>query len=192
MIFGFEHGASRRYATLAERLIGSESADAPLPPGLILESDRPEWSFHKRETLWVCHFFFAAGGAGVLNDLAVVPTSAPFIMVVTGVITDQPSFVSTPINVAGFTNRGKAGGRDSRATTPATGVFTLQPAASQIVQLTSVFIPAGAYVSFPPIIVGVKTPTPLGVIVEGTVANVAQNISIFGYERPGTPDELSQ
>jgi len=51
-IFGFEHGASRRYAELAVRLFGVEAADAPLPPGIILEMDRPEWARIKGETLF--------------------------------------------------------------------------------------------------------------------------------------------
>ena len=44
-VFGFDTAAARRYVELINKLFGMESGDAPLPPGFILELERPEWAF---------------------------------------------------------------------------------------------------------------------------------------------------
>lgn len=84
-VFGFEHGAARRWAELVNRLFGMESADAPLPPGFILELDRPEWQFLKREYAWTTGILTAAANVGNLSRIQVKnPASSGRLIIVTG------------------------------------------------------------------------------------------------------------
>jgi len=70
-VYGFEHGAARRWAELVNRLFGMESADAPLPPGFILELERPEWAFLKNELLWTTGPQVVAAGVGNVSRMQV-------------------------------------------------------------------------------------------------------------------------
>lgn len=87
MIFGFESGAARRWAELVTKLFGFESGDAPLPPGFILELERPEWAFLKREFFWTTGPITVAANATNISRLQIHnPSGSGRIVVVEGFV----------------------------------------------------------------------------------------------------------
>jgi len=71
-----------RYRELVDRLI-AEDAEF-VPPGFILELDRPEWAFLKREMLWTTGPLFIAAAAGNFSRAQVFnPSQGARIVVVT-------------------------------------------------------------------------------------------------------------
>lgn len=209
-IYGFEHGGSRRYAELASKLMATESADAPLPPGIILELDRPEWSYHKRERRWVAGILQAAI-AGQFSEVGIiVPINSRVITVV------QQVFVVSQGNGIGVRARIVPGSLgltsfnldplDSRINkgTPVGGfqsnIFAGSNAVAQLVVTNDAGLQVslsgtnGVYTELPwlrnTVLVGDQTGAQL--LVEGQTVNVAISAIFAGYERPATVDELAQ
>src|SRR5207249_5630092 len=95
-VFGFEHGAAHRWAELANRLFGMESTDAPLPAGFILELDRPEWRFLKRELLWSTGPLSAAANVAGVGRLQIQnPSTSQRLVVITSFVAIAPAAAGT-------------------------------------------------------------------------------------------------
>jgi hypothetical protein len=208
-IFGFEHGGSRRYAELAGRLFGVESADAPLPPGIILEADRPEYSLYKRERLWSDRCVQAAVAAAFSyvqyeNPIPSKKGDPGNIVVVQGVILAAAASVLIGVSLvlggggAGLANNNLSGisPRDTRDQ-PKVGTAPNQV----MVQRRSYTNTAGGF--FDGIVEGVMPATGIitfpFVLAPGScfrMAVLTNNSSLdgtaFGYERPATADEITQ
>lgn len=80
-MIGYESAA--RYASLVKALTGDEEL---VPPGLVLEQDRREWSFLKRERLFTSGLVIVAANVAnpsqVMARLPAVPATGPQTVVV--------------------------------------------------------------------------------------------------------------
>jgi hypothetical protein len=118
--------AAPRYAEAVKRLTGDEDL---VPPGLTLESDRPEWSYIKREGLGITDVSIGAtvGQFGILG--LANPIGSKMLLVVTGAAIVTISNQVITVNV--FTGAPPVGSsgvgmyRDSRWRSWATQVGTI-------------------------------------------------------------------
>jgi len=208
-VYGFEHGASHRWAELVNRLFGMESADAPLPPGFILELERPEWAFLKREWWWTTGPISVAANAGNVSRLQVKnpATSGRLVIVVgfyswngalssylvtrdgSGVISGVVPNLALDTRVPVVASSRKVGSQNA--------IDNSLPGVSgeQLYRKTGA---AGGDVSFNLTGAG-PGPERHIILVPGTVCeivcatvNTALNAWAVGYERPLNPDELAQ
>ena len=208
-VFGFEHGAARRWAELVNRLFGMESADAPLPPGFILELDRPEWGFLKREWWWTTGPQTAAASVGNVSRLQVKnPANSGRLVVIIGfyswngaastyVITrDGAGIVSgVTANLALDTRVPLVAA--SRKVGSQNAIDNSLPAVSGELLYRKTGV-VGGDVSFNLTGAGpgperhiILIPNTVAEIVCATV-NTVLNAWAVGYERPFNPDELAQ
>jgi len=202
-VFGFEHGGSRRFAELVNRLFQMESGDAPLPPGFILEVDRVEWSFLKRELLWATGPAFIAAAVGNFGRMQINNPSKDALVVVTGFTVLAGAAASVNIDVSTNAALIVAGvlantARDMRV--PLNSGLTLRPVRSTNAVANNLpatsgiilerFLTDGTGFGFSR---GGPWILPPGVNLECTqrVANQTAVFNAFGYERPATPDELA-
>ncbi len=200
-VFGFEHGGAHRWAELANRLFGMESTDAPLPAGFILELDRPEWRFLKRELLWSTGpLSVAANVAGVGRLQIQNPSTSQRLVVITSFVAIAPAAAGTyDITVDGAIIGSTAANSALDARVPLVGGTTRQVASRNAIannlptpsgtRVDRITAPAGvdAVSRVPPIVL---IPNSLAEISAITV-NIAQTFLAFGYERPVLPDELA-
>lgn len=206
MIFGFDTAAARRYAELLGRLFGVESDDVPMPPGFILEVERPEWAFHKRELLWTTGEVNIAASVGNFSRLQIHnPLNSQRLVVVEGFVVANPvlaglykvtrdgALAGAPTaNLATDTRVPPQAG--SRKVGSLNRIDNSLPGVSGEIMSTRQAV-AGVDVIFNfrqgperPIIL---VPNTVCEIVDAT-ANQTLRALAFGYERPATPDELSQ
>jgi len=203
-VFGFEHGGSRRFAELANRLFQMESGDAPLPPGFILELDRVEWSFLKRELLWTSGPLVIAAAVGNLGRAQIRNPTKDAIVIVTqiggkattgGAATDMDVSIegaqivaAVAQNIARDTRVPLNSAATNRPVRSTNAVDNSLPATSGIVverfgtDTTGVgYSHGGPWILAP------------GRSIEITCrsANIACVFNGFGYERPAVPDELA-
>jgi hypothetical protein len=168
-------------------------AEEIIPPGLILESDRPEWSLVKRERLWSLDASLTAS-VGNFNKFILQPTiNSDVLCVLTHVISSIDCFLSiTEALVVAATAGAFVVLRDGRRGANARGstrIFTKQEAT-----LTSVdaryLVRTTQPPNVPPFIdvSGALTP---GILIESTVVNSAQQIWLAGYERIARKEELA-
>jgi hypothetical protein len=186
-----------RYHQTIEALTGDREI---VPPGLILESDRHEWKYQKREHLFLCADFQAALAAN-FNELVITlnapDVANPKLAVILAIYTDQISRVALQaVTGAAAGNFGVA--LDSRG--PLNNpmqIFKKQVAAQVLTTANSwVALPVGLtvlplpFVLFKPVSQsGGASPSPTAVMVESSVVNVAQNVCFFGYVRGARPEE---
>jgi len=204
-VYGFEHGAARRWAELANRLFGMESADAPLPPGFILELDRPEWSFLKRELFWTTGLIAVAANVGNFGRMQVAnPTASGRISIVKGmaiVAKATAGQISVSIDGAGIVaGIGACEALDLRV--PLNPGATLHPVGTT--QAIANNLPAVSGIEIDRFQVAATTDgqsrlTPIIAILKpgdrveitNRTANELGAFVAWGYERPLTPDELA-
>lgn len=176
-MIGYE--AAPRYAKAVQAITGDAEI---VPPGLTLESDRPEWSYVKRERLWIATFVFGAS-AGNFNQFALSSSNQTTLSVVTHIFTDQTSRAGLSA-IAGTAANGAIGFRDSRqAGKPNTKTVGKQ-AAGQLLTGAYLIIPAAVVIALPPFMFLATT-----FVVESNVVNVAHFVCLAGYERDTTPEE---
>jgi hypothetical protein len=190
-VIGYE--GAPRYPAAIQALTGDGEI---CPPGITLESDRPEWSIIKREKLWTLRLSLAASPAN-FNKFMIAPDSqAGVITVVTHMFTDQQSYI-------GLAEAPVAGGaptyavpRDGRVT-GGTGVprrcntagFTAQAAA--LTGLNSFFLSqVGQMIALPSFVTAPGSKF-AAILIQSQVVNVTQVLYLAGYERPGRPEELA-
>jgi hypothetical protein len=199
-VFGFEHGGSRRYATAIEKLFQIESADAPLPPGIILEADRVEWSALKGERWWTTGFITQIGDATHFAQIEVVnPTGSGNLVVVTKAVIDSAAVgANTQIDlILDGTASGGATIKLIPLDTRVTGIMAIASAAKpdvaigaqQILEQINV-VAGGTGVDRQFSILPVVLSPGHRLKMEGAIVNVQIAGSFMGYERPATPDEL--
>jgi len=201
-VFGFEHGGSRRYAELVNRLFQMEAGDAPLPPGFILELDRPEWSFLKRELWWTTGPQFIAAAVGNFSRLQIKNPTKDAIVVITNVVAIQQAAVAN-IDVsydAAVIGAGVTANLALDTRVPLNSALTTRPVRSQNAIDNSLPATSGSIVDR--FIVNLNTATrwnlPFLIIAPGgrvdvtqRLANTTAQLEAVGYERPATPDELA-
>jgi hypothetical protein len=201
-VFGFEHGGSRRFAELVNRLFQMESGDAPLPPGFILELDRVEWSYLKRELLWTTGPQSIAAAVGNFGRMQINnPTKDALVIITAFVIDNVGANVEVDVSTGGAAI--VAGilantARDMRV--PLNSGATLRPVRSTNAVANNLPATSGIVVdrfksdaSGFGISRGGPWILPPGVSAEVTqrVANATAVFLAYGYERPATPDELA-
>src|SRR5213594_721998 len=206
-VFGFEHGAAHRWAELANRLFGMESADAPLPPGFILELDRPEWKWLKRERLWTTGALAVAASVGNVSRIQVInPANSGFVVVVTGARLVNIAVAGTRAQLTLDGARIGAGlvnnlALDTRAPLQAgiRKVFSQNAIDNSLPNSSGTSIDeksagtANSDITFDeltsvlPVILVPNTNLDLVLV----LVNTAIRGVIWGYERPVTPDELA-
>jgi hypothetical protein len=184
-----------RYAQALYKLTGD---DEIAPPGLTLESDRPEYALLKRERLWTLRLGVAALAAN-FNKFLIQPTiGSNTISVVTHLITDQQSFISISEAVVAGGAATFAVCRDARAVRATvaprrgqTAGFTAQGAAQT--GLDSWFlIPANTVIAVPPFILAPDNTKFPAFLLQSVVVNVTQNAYFAGYERSARPEEVAE
>jgi hypothetical protein len=199
-VFGFEHGGSRRYATAVEKLFAIESADAPLPPGIILEADRFEYSGVKGERWWTTGFITQIGDATHFAQIEVSnPAGSKQIVVVTKAVVDSAAVgANTQIDlILDGTASGGAVIKLIPLDTRVSGIMAvasggkpdLAIGAQQILEQITV-VAGGAGVDRQFSILPVLLSPGHRLKMEGAVVNVQIAGSFMGYERPATDDEL--
>jgi hypothetical protein len=195
-VFGFEHGGSRRYATAIEKLFQIESADAPLPPGFILEVDRPEWHSLYSQRDWDGPRTSQIGDATHFAQVEIFnPVGSNTLVVVTGWDVEAGANGLLLVILDGTASGGGI-------TAPILADTRLKGAA--VAQLTSgkPDLAIGAQQVIAEIGTGAnalanfvhKNPVILApghrVKVEHSLVNINIAVTPHGYERPATPDEL--
>ena len=209
MIFGFDSAAARRYAELVNRLFGIESGEAPLPPGFLLEVDREEWRFLKRENTWTTGPQNVGAAAGNFSRLQihnpVLQAGSGRIVVVEGfIVTNPPVVTGYVVTMDGALAPGPANniGLDSRVPIASGGVrkvASLNRVGNDLPGFSGTQITRGVSQVGIDLIFNFRTgPTRPIVLMPNTVceivcglANTALFAIGFGYERPATPDELA-
>lgn len=199
-IYGFEHGGSRRYARAMERLLGSESADAPMPPGFIIELDPPELrSLHEKRD-WTTGRVSQVLNATHTAQIEVFnPANSGIIVVVEGVAVLEPVAGQNYYVILDGTASGGAVIKplplDTRVlsitTQASSGVPDLSIGAQQILdELVIAGTTSLAFTLFASRSVSLAPNHRLKV----ETVNVNQPLvaAIWGYERPATPDELAK
>lgn len=209
MIFGFDTAAARRYAELINRLLGVESGDIPLPPGFILELDRPEWRIHKREFPWTTTPVTIAPASGNVSRLQIHnPLNSQRITVVEGFVVcnipQSPAFYAVQVDsaLAGTPTPNLA--LDTRAPVSVAGTRKVgslnridnslpAPSGQQYDRREGVTIGNDVIFNYR---VGPMQPIILAPNTTCEVVNLSVNTILtaigFGYDRPATPDELAQ
>lgn len=192
-MIGYE--GAPRYTRLIEALTGDTEI---VPPGIVLEADRPEWALLKRERLWICAFNLAALAAN-FNLFALAMPNADTVSIITYLWTDQTSrygFVTQAGMAAGAGVTGGIRFRDNRRSgRPNTAQFTKQNAAQQLAGTNYVgFSLANAVQDqLPPFVLATTGATgSLLFVVEAVTANVNQNVVLAGYEREMRREEVEQ
>ena len=195
---GFE--STPRYSELLYRLL-TEDLDF-IPPGFILENDRPEWAFLKREVLWESQPVTVAAVVGQLGFYQIFnPATSKFLLVVTHFFATV-GVAATVTNALTVTVRGASGGaqmiaRDTRWNPP--GGITYSVLQNQVTTGTAVNFgtdtPLGNFgltgptiqLPFPPVIVEPG----FGIVLSCGTANTAFGAWMAGYARTARPEELS-
>jgi len=173
-----------RYVSLVRCLTGDEEI---VPPGLILEADRPEWAYCKREQLWAGAIGFGASAAN-FNQVAI--GTAGGVLSYLHVITHVLSTIDANMGIV--TIGGTAGQRTivcrdtgfGSGTTPAFAGFFFKQAPGQLLA-NGWRLQAGVLQVVPPFIsrsIGVP-------VIESTIVNVAQTLWVAGYSRKLRPEE---
>lgn len=181
-MIGYE--GAPRYASAVQAITGDAEI---VPPGITLETDRPEYSALKREVLWAIE-----GGIGALaaNFDQFVFSSGPVgrLSVLTDLLVSVDCWLGHVLGgVTGLALQNFAAQRDSRSDKPSTRFFFKQSAATLFsAGLGRLKIPANTWVKVPPYI---WTGTTL--VIESTVVNVALSINAAGYERVSRPEEIA-
>jgi hypothetical protein len=184
-----------RYAQALYKLTGD---DEIAPPGLTLETDRPEYSLLKRERFWTLHLNLAALAAN-FNKFLIQPTiGSNTITVLTHIYTDQVSHVSiAEAVVAGgaasfaIVRDGRAVGLPSIPRRCQTAGFTAQGAALTG-SLGLIAVQANVLVALPPFITAPDNTKFAAILVQSTAVNVTQNVYLAGYERSARPEEVAE
>jgi len=187
-VIGYE--GAPRYASAIRAITGDTDI---CPPGLTLESDRPEYSYVKREGLWVATFVCAALAAN-FNQFTLAEGTADKLGIVTHLFSSVDVKFGMALIGGSAAGPGTAGGiayRDARwPGKPNVRQFNKQAAASVFATTAFLFVPANQLVAVPP---HVFTPSPQSVaatfVVESNVVNVAQVLGVAGYERYATAEE---
>lgn len=183
-MIGYEEAP--RYAAAVLALTGDREI---VPPGITLETDRPEYSVLKREILWHATQSLNASPA---NFSSVLITnggigSSQRLQVLTHIIVNQNCLVGLTGGVSGLAAGNRATQRDDRAAIPQMRLFTRQTAASIFTAgQGTLFIPANLLYPLPAFIsrsdrIGIET----------TIVNQAVIIYLAGYERACRPEEAA-
>jgi len=195
-VIGYDQ--SPRYAELVRRVWGEDSEI--LPPGLLLEIDRPEWRIFKRELDWTTGRLSIAAAPGNFGHFQIAcPAGRIVVPTSVHVITAAASGIALTIDAAVLAAPVANLGIDTRLP------FAVGPGAPQVGSTNAISNAAGGiggyrYVDFnavagiatrfdlprPPII----TPGHNFTIWDQTL-NEAFVAYIFGYERPAEPEELA-
>ncbi len=208
-VFGLETAAARRYVELVNKIFGMESGDAPLPPGFLLEIDRPEWAFLKRELFWSTGDITIPAAVGNVSRLQIhnppVTSGSGRIVVVEGftvvnppignvyVVTRDGALAGTPTaNLALDTRVPPAAA--SRKVGSLNRIDNALPGSSGERLDGRLSDAAGRDLIFN-WRVGPMHPITLVPNSVCEVVCLTQNLALraigFGYERPATPDELA-
>lgn len=197
-MIGYE--GAPRYASAIIALTGDEEI---VPPGIILELDRPEWRYLKRELLWTTGFLTAAAAPGNNGKLKIFP-GAGQVMVVLG----ARIFAKATAGVARLTmDSAIAGGAiapnramDSRVPLNASiGELSVSStnrsdnaAQLQGIVLDRWSVGLGADADCPLLqrVPAVITPGHNLCLINETLNEVVQGI-FYGYDRPVRPEELA-
>jgi hypothetical protein len=191
-----------RYNEALARLLGEDLEF--VPPGFILEDDRPEWRFLKRERTWFSQNVNVGAVAAQFGFYQIFNNSQDRIVIVDGLYATVGT-VGVEVAVGLTTTiRGATGGAfpvalDTRWNSP------VLPTAA-LVARDPVVISTGNAVGFGTdtqigkfgTVLGVsKLPTPPIVLAPGTgcnivhtVVNSAMEAQASGYSRPARPEEL--
>jgi hypothetical protein len=210
VIFGFDTAAARRYAELVNRLFAIEGDAAPLPPGFILELERPEWAFLKRELFWSTGQIIVAANVGNVSRLQIhnpplaKPSDPGRIVVVEGFVVTAPvtagiyfvtrdgALAGTPTTNLATDTRVPVGSVSRKVSSLNRIDNTLPSFSGDVIAIRQAVIGADVIFNFR---VGPERPI---VLAPNTVCEVVDSTTnqgiravAVGYERPATPDELA-
>lgn len=186
-MIGFE--SAPRYREAVRRLFGDEEL---VPPGIVLEDDRPEWSYVKREARWARFFQSPAVAAQFGVVIIQNPLKTNVLATISTVLLIAP---------AGFSLRGIVSTTLSVPTTPLVAIpmdSRLKPASSSLV----VFITSnagGAGGTVGPVIAAPAVPFTEAITLApgsqlqlfGTIVNTAFDVDVIWRERPAVAEELA-
>jgi len=193
---GFEQVS--RYAELVYRVLGEDLEF--LPPGFIIERDRPEWAIHKREVLWSIDLVVAAV-VGANSIIAVENPGTDMLSVISAFDT-TPAGVAQTVGVflrAGVGTFGTGPVVQTTARPAVRDTRLINTAPRTIVRgftVTAISIPTQNWAISDnssqefenvPFVLGPLTQA----VFVGLTANTAMRLEIAGYERAARPEELA-
>jgi len=184
---GFE--SVPRYREMLQRLFAEDIEF--VPPGFVLDNDRPEWSFLKDERLWMTNLFVAAvvgarSGVGIGNR-----ANSGVVVVVTHINNSggTPVFISQPASPAlppNYVVTGAAQVRDSRVTNMMAQTLARNTIAGQGRAERWILAANTPYLFTIPIVIGPDA----SLTIEGNADNVAVQVALAGYEHSLRAEEL--
>jgi len=185
-VIGFE--GETRYAELARRVFGPD-VDI-VPPGITLETDRPEYALHKREALVFAAQSIGAVAAQFARGGIQNPLTSQNIVVVKAIVAIGQSFSvgidpTTPITAGpsafvrdtGWPRLNNPYGIVAAFDTSADNTYAFGP---------GFWVPIGTYL---PIDVVLRPGHNLGAI--ALSVNVSAQLGFLWYVRKGSPEELT-
>jgi len=187
-VIGYE-GASR-YARLIQALTGD---DEIVPPGLLLEVDRPEYSILKNEQLWSLAVRTAAS-AGNYSFVGIVCNQPQSIVVITKTIVFNQNGSNQPFKVGlvqgPFDSNGITHTRDTRRGTSISLFVTRQQATQYLTGEDSFNVFTGG----PPLVLDfpVVLTNTFGWAIQTANQNQIASGLFVGYERSIRPEETFQ
>lgn len=191
-MIGYE--GAPRYPQAIVALTGDEEI---APPGLTLETDRPEYSWLKRERLWSLRLNLGAVAAN-FNKFIIQPAQGTHVLtVVTKIHSDQAAFVEIGEAIVAGGAATFAVARDGRGgfnRRVATAGFTAQAVAQTG---SNGYFPLRANVPEDVIFItaanDVNVPNQFApILINSAAVNVAQTVYILGYERSLRPEEIPE
>ena len=200
MLAGYE--AVPRYAELIHRVFG-EDVDF-VPPGILLELDRPEWKIYKREKMWTTGRVSIAANVGNVGRVQVLNrANSGIISVVTHLVTLTTAAASIRVTVdaAAAGTPAPCLALDTRLPFNA-GAGAPTVSTQSLIANNTAGVSGYLILDFSSPAAGVWSPIitlPYPVVLDethnltvfDTTANEQLTAYIYGYERSARPEELT-
>jgi hypothetical protein len=180
-----------RIGELVRRVTGNEEI---VPPGMILELERPDWAVHKQETLWAFEQFVNAAVANTSQVQFGIPSGSNLIITIKGISNGQAvgSLVvrRSPFQTAGWLVGNNVVARDSRVAASTTNLLVngvqVKSDTPGVTGTIASNVPVNGVVYEDWVITPGNS-----LFVHGPVVNQAIDVTMWGYYRTARPEELT-
>ncbi len=192
-VLGFEY--AQEYAEQVRRLFYGDAPGGPVPPGIILASDRLEWAVLRGEipllvsnaqAAVAAQFSFVQITCGPPKERAAVITA---LFVQSGAAAIKLGLLPTPLATS---SSQRATSRDLRRSSLVTFAGINSQAADPFPSQAGLQIPAGGFfLPIPPTVIGNpgNTQVPDAFVIMSATVNLPITVYAWGYERRLRPEE---